>query len=88
MNDAYKILEDGSILIGPKFPLTEGFLTKYSQDPENPYRFIPKFKPCVSRRFSIKTLSCGRPSVRWSCGLDDSTVSIESCSLCTKRAEA
>lgn len=76
------IQPDGSIV----FSAPVSYVSQnYSQDPENPCRYIPKYEPCKFRSLEVLTLKCGKQSVNWNCSLLDRGVSVPICRACTKR---
>ena len=77
-----RTLNDGSLLFEPNEPLPN--LSRYQVSSDNPLRFVPKFEPCVQRRYEIYRTKCGRQTGRFCCQLDDETVSVESCQKCIK----
>jgi hypothetical protein len=79
----YRILEDGSILFDAPFI----FVTNsYSQDPDDPRHYIPKYDSCRHRRFELKTMSCGRQACLWKCDLFNRSTSVPECRACNEKS--
>lgn len=76
------VQEDGSLLFSEPILYRSA---NYSQDPENPCRYIPKYEPCISRRIELRTLKCGKKSVNWMCNLTNDGISVPICRGCDKR---
>lgn len=75
-------LEDGSIILDKQISYSG---ENYTIDPENPKRLIPKFEPCIHRRFNLRILDCGKKTGTWACTQVPGGVSFSICETCTKR---
>ncbi len=75
----YEVQEDGSLLFEIPFLFTS---SNYSQDPNDPRRYIPKYDKCVHRRIELTVLKCGKKSVDWSCRKKNILVNVSICRSC------
>ncbi len=75
----FKTLSDGSLLFESPLGLT---FKSYRQDPDNPCRYVPDFKPCSKRSLHVKTLSCGKKVATWNCSMLNQAVSVSMCQSC------